>query len=100
MKDWAERNSEDINKFAVFPTGYFGLVTPQNGLELYQGQMRLIGADGNSSKCSMIDNYLNIIAEHVENWSYLKFPYYKKLGFPGWCVSCRSIGQVKHLRKD
>ena len=24
MKDWAAKNMEDINKFAVFPTGYFG----------------------------------------------------------------------------
>ena len=30
MKDWAEKNVEDINKFAVFPTGYFGLVKPGN----------------------------------------------------------------------
>jgi NAD-reducing hydrogenase large subunit len=27
-------------------------------------------------------NYLDHIAEHVEDWSYLKFPYYKKLGWP------------------
>src|SRR5512138_2701546 len=27
MGHWAEANTEDINKFAVFPTGYFGLVT-------------------------------------------------------------------------
>jgi len=26
--------------------------------------------------------YLDYIAEHVESWSYLKFPYYKKMGYP------------------
>ena len=26
--------------------------------------------------------YLDYIAEHVEEWSYLKFPYYKPLGWP------------------
>ncbi|GAI74792.1 unnamed protein product, partial [marine sediment metagenome] len=26
------------------------------------------------------ENYLSIIEEKVEDWSYLKFPYYKKLG--------------------
>jgi NAD-reducing hydrogenase large subunit len=46
MKDWAEKNMEDINKFAVFPTGYFGLITPENGLELYDGDIRLISRDG------------------------------------------------------
>lgn len=40
------RNMEDINQFAVFPTGYFGLVTPQNSLELYEGNIRLTGRDG------------------------------------------------------
>ena len=49
MRGWAEANMEDINKFAVFPTGYFGLVTPENGLELYDGQIRLIGADGDAA---------------------------------------------------
>src|SRR5690606_17125933 len=46
IKDWAEKNMEDINKFAVFPTGYFGLITPENGLELYDGDIRLISRDG------------------------------------------------------
>ena len=46
IKDWAERNMEDINKFAVFPTGYFGLSTPENGLELYDGDIRLISREG------------------------------------------------------
>ncbi|NUO16167.1 MAG: nickel-dependent hydrogenase large subunit, partial [Planctomycetaceae bacterium] len=46
MKDWAAKNMEDINKFAVFPTGYFGLTTPENGLELYDGDIRLISREG------------------------------------------------------
>ena len=51
MKDWAEKNKEDINKFGVFPTGYFGLVTPENGLELYDGNIRLIDRDGKQLEC-------------------------------------------------
>ena len=27
--------------------------------------------------------YLDIIAEYVEDWSYMKFPFYKSLGYPG-----------------
>jgi NAD-reducing hydrogenase large subunit len=67
---WAQANMEDINKFAVFPTGYFGLVTPENGLELYDGQIRLIGSDGNQLEKFDGKDYLDVIAEHVENWSY------------------------------
>lgn len=99
IKGWAEKNSEDINKFAVFPTGYFGLVTPQNGLELYQGQVRLIGADGQQLEKFNINNYLDIIAEHVENWSYLKFPYYKKLGYPAGVYRVGPLGRLNISEK-
>jgi len=82
FKNWAEKNKEDIEKFAVFPTGYLGLTTPQNGLELYQGDIRLVGQDGRELEKFDASNYLDYIAEHVEDWSYLKFPYYKKMGYP------------------
>ena len=80
--DWAEKNMEDINKLGVFSTGYFGLVKPGNTLELYDGQIRLIGRDGAELEKFDPRNYLDYIAEHVEPWSYLKFPYYKKMGYP------------------
>ncbi len=35
-----------FNKFAVFPTGYFGLTTDDNALELYDGKIRLIDQFG------------------------------------------------------
>ncbi|MFZ6029298.1 MAG: Ni/Fe hydrogenase subunit alpha [Chloroflexota bacterium] len=82
MKDWAEKNAEDIDKFAVFSTGYFGLVKPGNTLELYDGQIRLVDSAGKQLELFDPATYLDYIAEHVENWSYLKFPYYKKLGYP------------------
>ena len=94
MRGWAEANMEDINKFAVFPTGYFGLVTPQNGLELYDGQIRLIDCDGVELEKFDGKNYLDHIAEHVENWSYLKFPYYKKLGYPGGVYRVGPLGRL------
>jgi NAD-reducing hydrogenase large subunit len=80
--DWASKNMEDINKFGVFDTGYFGLVKPGNTLEIYDGQIRLIDSAGKELEQFAPRNYLDYIAEHVENWSYLKFPYYKKLGYP------------------
>lgn len=94
MRGWAEQNMEDINKFAVFPTGYFGLVTPQNGLELYDGQIRLISSDGLELEKFDGANYLDYIAEHVENWSYLKFPYYKKLGYPNGVYRVGPLGRL------
>lgn len=94
MKDWAEKNMEDINKFAVFPTGYFGLITPENGLELYEGDIRLI--DSNGAELERFDgaNYLDYIQEHVEPWSYLKFPFYKKMGYPDGVYRVGPLGRL------
>ncbi len=94
MKDWAAANMEDINKFAVLTSGYFGQVTPNNGLELYDGNIRLIGSDGSELECFDGRNYLDYIAEHVEPWSYLKFPYYKKMGWPDGVYRVGPLGRL------
>lgn len=94
IKDWAEANMEDINKFAVFPTGYLSLITPENGLELYDGKVRLISRDGAELERFPIANYLDYIQEHVESWSYLKFPFYKKMGFPAGVYRVGPLGRL------
>jgi len=99
MKDWAAKNMEDINKFAVFPTGYFGLTTPEYGLELYDGDIRLISREGKPLEKFVVANYLDHIAEHVEPWSYLKFPYYKKLGYPGGVYRVGPLGRLNLAEK-
>lgn len=99
MKDWAGKNMEDINKFAVFPTGYFGLVTPQNGLELYDGDIRLIDYAGNDLERFNGADYLKIISEHVEPWSYLKFPYYTKMGYPNGVYRVGPLGRLNIAEK-
>jgi len=94
IKGWAEANQEDINKFAVFPTGYLGLVKAGNTLDLYDGDVRLIDAAGQQLELFDGRTYLDYIAEHVENWSYLKFPYYKKLGFPQGVYRVGPLGRM------
>jgi NAD-reducing hydrogenase large subunit len=99
MKEWAANNMEDINKFAVFPTGYFGLVNDEDALELYNGKIRLIDSTGKQLEKFEPSNYLDYIAEHVENWSYLKFPYYKKLGFPQGVYRVGPLGRCNNSVK-
>ncbi len=94
FKGWAEANLEDINKFAVFQTGYMGLVTPKNSLELYQGDIRLVSKDGKELEKFDSNDYLEYIAEHVEDWSYLKFPYYKKMGYPDGVYRVGPLGRL------
>ncbi|MFW5714294.1 MAG: Ni/Fe hydrogenase subunit alpha [Brevefilum sp.] len=99
IKNWADANIEDIEKFAVFHTGYFGLVTPENGLELYDGNIRLVDRDGKQLECFDAQDYLEIISEHVEDWSYLKFPYYKKMGWPDGVYRVGPLGRLNAIDK-
>ena len=84
IKDFQNKQKELMASFASFPSGYLGLVDPQGNLELYDGKLRLMDAKGFVLE-DQVDgrNYLSIIEERVEDWSYMKFPYYKKMGYPG-----------------
>jgi coenzyme F420-reducing hydrogenase alpha subunit len=62
-------------------TAYLGLVK-QGNLELYDGSLRLVGHDGKRLEEFAPKDYLKYIGEHVTNYSYLKFPFYRKLGWP------------------
>ena len=69
-----------VKVLGVVPTGYIGTVRPSDGaLELFDGELRLMDKDGNYDQFKYSE-YTNYIAEHVESWSYLKFPYIKKQG--------------------
>ena len=82
-KGWIEQNQDLVQRFANFRTGYMGLVDPKDGsLRLYDGVLRMKDRDGKLLEQFEPKNYLNYIAEHTEDWSYLKFPYYKKMGWP------------------
>ncbi|MHC1784905.1 MAG: Ni/Fe hydrogenase subunit alpha [Anaerolineaceae bacterium] len=93
-KGWAEANIEDVDKFAVLKSGYFGLVKEGNTLELYSGDIRLIDQDGEQLEKFDGRKYLDYISEHVEDWSYLKFPYYKKMGWPKGVYRVGPLGRL------
>jgi NAD-reducing hydrogenase large subunit len=83
IRGYLEANRALADSFARFSSGYMGLVDPDGKLALYDGKIRLVDAGG----AMVVDqhppaDYLSIIAEHVENWSYLKFPYYRPWGYP------------------
>jgi NAD-reducing hydrogenase large subunit len=75
--------ADEIRTFANFPTLHMGLVTKANGLEFYDGDLRIIGADG-KTLVPAVDkyHYQEVIGEAVEPYSYLKSPYYKPRGYP------------------
>jgi NAD-reducing hydrogenase large subunit len=82
IKSWLEKNQDYAQAFASFPCGYMGLVREDGALELYDGRVRFIDCDGNLLEEFAPADYLDYIGEHVEPWSWLKFPFYRKFGWP------------------
>lgn len=65
-------------------TNYMGLVDENNKVNFYDGQVRIVDPEGIEIGKYSPPEYLDYVAEHVEPWSYLKFPYLKKLGWSGF----------------
>jgi F420-non-reducing hydrogenase large subunit len=64
-------------------TYYMGLVDANNKANFYDGMLRVVDPDGKEFAKFDPSDYLEHISEHVEPWTYLKFPYLKALGWKG-----------------
>jgi len=65
-------------------TYYMGLVDERGRVNFYDGKLRVVDPDGNEFATFAPEDYLEHIAERVEPWSYLKFPYLRKVGWHGY----------------
>ncbi len=68
----------------TMPTYYMGTVDENNKVNFYDGKVRVVGPDGKEFVKYSPQEYLEVVAEHVEPWTYLKFPYLKKVGWKGF----------------
>jgi F420-non-reducing hydrogenase large subunit len=64
-------------------TYYMGTVDDQNRVNFYDGKIRVVDPEGNEFEKYSPRDYQQHIAEHVEPWTYLKYPYLKKVGWKG-----------------
>ena len=82
-KTIADRFRDEAEHFANFPGPFLGMVGDDDDLEFTDGKLRLIDAEGNilldDVEASHFDDHFG---EAVEPYSYMKFPYYKPLGYP------------------
>ncbi len=78
-----EKHQHEVESFASFDSNYAGLVQPDGALELYDGNLRFTDPHGNIVH-DQVDpsRYLDYIREAAEAWSYMKFPFIQKLGYP------------------
>jgi len=67
----------------TLPTYYMGLVDGNNKVNFYDGNVRVVDPDGREFIKFAPSDYLDVIEEHVEEWTYVKLPYLKKLGWKG-----------------
>ncbi len=81
-------NSEyvDMIKSDAFSheTYYMGMVDENNKINFYDGKVRVVDPEGKEFIKYGPEEYLDVIAEHIEPWTYLKFPYLKDVGWKGF----------------
>jgi len=90
MQEVQSNFEQESHTFGEFPSLFMGLVTPEGGLEHYDGVLRVVDAQGNNAlPMSLLKKgdegiastrYKEIIGESVEPWTYLKFPFFKPDG--------------------
>lgn len=67
-------------QLGAITTGFLGMVNPEDGsMALTDGVLRLMQPDGSFHEFSARE-YTDFIGEHVEPWSYAKFPYARGWG--------------------
>lgn len=85
-KDYTIEHIDELSDFGAFDSSHLSLIREDGAMDLYDGGIRMIDSQGNK----VIDhfnyqNYTDIIAEEVKDWSYMKFPFIKDQGTEnGW----------------
>ncbi|MGC8898528.1 MAG: Ni/Fe hydrogenase subunit alpha [Bacteroidota bacterium] len=61
-----------------------GTVDVNNKVNFYDGMVRVVDPEGNEFEKFHPRDYLSVLEEHVEPWTYLKFPFLKHVGWKGF----------------
>ncbi len=83
FKTLVPKFKDEASHFGNQPTMFLSLVSPKGHLEHYDGFLRLKDAQGRILEDMVPPHeYERLIGEAVEDFSYMKFPYYKPQGYP------------------
>ncbi len=80
-KDYVNLITSDMYTHRTY---YMGMVDENDKVNFYDGQLRVVGPDGNELTKFSGNRYLDHIGEHVEPWSYVRFSYLKDIGWKGF----------------
>jgi F420-non-reducing hydrogenase large subunit len=82
------KNSDYVNLVVseafTHRTYYMGLMDANNHVNFYDGDVRVVSPSGKEYAKFRPEQYLNLVAEHTEPWSYVKFCYLKPVGWKGF----------------
>jgi F420-non-reducing hydrogenase large subunit len=67
----------------TMPTYYMGTVDENRKVNFYDGKIRVVDPSGKEFLTFGSQDYLKHIGEHVEEWTYSKFPFLKAVGWKG-----------------
>jgi NAD-reducing hydrogenase large subunit len=91
--------ADEIDAFDTLRTMFMGLTNPLNELEMYDGSLRIIDANGRLVADGLNPaNYQDYIAERVEPWTYLKSPFFKPLGYPDGVYRVGPLARLNLVR--
>jgi NAD-reducing hydrogenase large subunit len=85
-KDYVKAHQALHRNFAAFRSNFLSLVGPDGVMDLYDGRLRAIDADGQTIFDDVKPaDYREYLIEEVRPWSYMKFPHIRSLGRQdGW----------------
>lgn len=86
---------EEVEYIGNFPSLFMGTVNEDGEMEYYDGRLRFVDSEGNIVADGLDPHrYFTFLAEASEEWSYMKFPYYKPLGYPGGMYRVGPLARV------
>ncbi len=83
FKPVLDRFTDEILHIGNFPSLFMGTVDDDGNADFYEGRLRFVDAEGNTVADGLNPaRYQTFLAEASEEWSFMKFPYYKAMGYP------------------
>jgi NAD-reducing hydrogenase large subunit len=85
-RDYTLDNLERVRGFGSFDSNHLSIVRDDGAMDLYHGKLRAVDAQGGTIVDQVAPgDYIDVIAEEVRSWTYMKFPFLKALGpEEGW----------------
>jgi len=111
-KSFIQSHEALYESFASFPSSYMSLVGADGTMDLYDGVLRAIDANGGTIFDGVAPaDYRDYLIEEVRSWSYMKFPHIRSLGREdGWyrvgplaqmnCCSCIDTPLAEAARRE